>query len=72
MSARDFVEPLVDSARDAISTEIDYWRDEATRPWREGRPGRAARTGRWIGFGLATGAAIVGILAALRVERPWR
>ena len=54
-----------------ISAEIDYWRDEVTRPWQEGRAGRAASIGRWIGLGLATGAAIAGIVAALRVERPW-
>jgi len=71
MTERDFVRPMFATARDVVSAEIDYWRDEMARPWNEGGSGRAARIGRWIGLGLATGAAVAGIVAALRVERPW-
>ena len=71
MGARDFIEPVVHSAQELVAGEVDYWRDEITRPWREGRRGRPARIGRWIGLGLAVGAVAAGVIAALRVERPW-
>lgn len=45
------------------------FRRELSRPWREGRSGRAAETGRWVGVGLAVGAFVAGVAAAIRVER---
>ena len=71
MSAKDFVWPVIEAADVLLSSELDYWRDEITRPWRLGRRGRAAEVARWIGVGLAVGAAAGGVLAALRSERPW-
>lgn len=38
---------------------------QMTRPWREGRPGRAGESGRWLGLGLAVSAAVVGILGGI-------
>lgn len=38
---------------------------EVTRPWRQGRSGTAAGAGRWLGLGLAVGAAVVGIVGGL-------
>lgn len=35
------------------------------RPWREGRPGTAGESGRWLGLGLAVGAAVVGIVGGI-------
>ena len=57
----------------ALSTkrEVRHWRRELTRPWREGRNGRPAEIGRWIGVGLAVSTLVVGLAAALRTERPW-
>lgn len=40
------------------------------KPWREGRAGRAAETGRWIGVGLAVGAFVAGVGTAIYME--WR
>lgn len=71
MNAEEFVRPLIESADALVSSELEYWRDEVTRPWRQGRRGRAAEIARWIGLGLAVGAVAGGILAALRSERPW-
>ena len=71
MNARDIVRPIVESANVLVSGEVDHWRTEITRPWREGRPGRVAEVSRWIGLGLAVGAAVAGVVAALRAERPW-
>jgi hypothetical protein len=45
------------------------WRAELERPWRRGRKGTAAETGRWIGLGLAVGAFVAGVGAALYAER---
>lgn len=61
----------MDVASEVLSGEVDYWRDEVTRPWKEGRRGRPAEIGRWLGLGLAIGATAAGIIAALRSERPW-
>lgn len=44
-------------------------RRELDRPWREGREGPAAETGRWIGLGLAVGAFVAGVGAAIYAER---
>ncbi len=44
-------------------------RRELGRPWREGREGPAAETGRWIGLGLAVGAFVGGLAAAIYLER---
>lgn len=38
-------------------------------PWREGREGPAAEAGRWIGVGLAVGAFVAGVAAALYAAR---
>jgi len=71
VSLRDAVRPIADGASELVTTEIDYWRDELERPWRDGPSQPAARIGRWIGLTLAIGAAVAGVAAALRVERPW-
>jgi len=71
MSLRDTLAPVAEYASDRIADEVDYWRDELERPWREGGTEPAARVGRWIGLGLAVGALVAGVVAALRVERPW-
>lgn len=71
MSLKDAVRPLAEGAGELVTSEIDYWRDELERPWREGPGHPAARIGRWIGLSLAIGAAVAGVAAALRSERPW-
>lgn len=71
MSVRDSIQPLASAATDLVTSEIDYWREELERPWRDGRKEPAARIGRWVGLGLAVGAIIAGVVAAARVERPW-
>ena len=71
MSVGDSIRPLADAAADLVTSEIDYWRDELERPWREGGQQPAARIGRWLGLGLAVGALVAGVAAAMRVERPW-
>ena len=71
MSLRDTIAPLAEAASDRLTTEYEYWRGEIARPWREGGTRSAARVGRWIGLGLAVGALVAGVAAALRVERPW-
>ena len=71
MTLRDRVRPLADTASELVSTELEYWRGELERPWREGPREPAARIGRWVGLTLAIGAAVAGIVAAIRVERPW-
>lgn len=53
---------------EAARARVAAWRREATRPWREGRPGRAAEAGRWIGLGLAIGAFAAGVGAGVWVE----
>lgn len=72
MSVRESIQPLTEAAGDLVSDEIDYWRGELERPWRDGSQDPAARIGRWIGVGLAVGAVVAGLVAAFRVERPWR
>lgn len=71
MSVRDVVGPVAERAGDLVAGEVAYWRRELQRPWREGGDEPAARVGRWIGLGLAVGAVVAGVVAALRVERPW-
>lgn len=71
MNVREVVGPLAQRAGDLVSAEAAYWRRELQRPWREGSDEPAARVGRWIGLGLAVGALVAGVVAALRVERPW-
>ena len=71
MSFREAIAPLADAASDRLAAEYGYWREELARPWREGGTRPAARAGRWIGVGLAVGALVAGVAAALRVERPW-
>jgi len=63
--------PLAEEVGERVGREVGFWRGELERPWREGRPERAARAGRWIGLGLALTATVAGLVAALRVERPW-
>lgn len=70
MSAREALQPLTEVVSERVGREIGFWRGELERPWREGRPEPPARAGRWIGLGLAVGAAVAGIVAAFRVERP--
>ncbi len=70
MEPRHLAGPVADVAREIISDEVEYWRREITRPWRTGRPGHWAEVGRWIGTGLAVGAAVWGVIAAVRAERP--
>ena len=71
MSVIDALQPFAEAVGERIGHEIGIVRSELERPWRDGRSEPAARTGRWIGLGLAVGAALVGLAAALRVERPW-
>ncbi|MFV1986104.1 MAG: hypothetical protein ACC682_02395 [Gemmatimonadota bacterium] len=71
MSVRDSIRPLADAATDLVTAEVDYWRDELERPWRDGSQEPAARIGRWVGVGLAVTALVAGLVAAFRVERPW-
>ena len=42
---------------------------ELSEPWRTGPEGPAAEAGRWIGAGLAVGAFVLGVAAALRATR---
>ncbi|MDX1394693.1 MAG: hypothetical protein R3195_09880 [Gemmatimonadota bacterium] len=72
MSVRDSVRPIADMATDLVTREVDYWRDEIERPWREGSDEPAARLGRWIGVGLTAAALVAGVAAAIRVERAGR
>lgn len=71
MGVRDYVDPVSNAARAVVEAEVEHWRDEIERPWREGRQTTPARVGRWIGVGLTAAALIAGVVAALRVERPW-
>jgi hypothetical protein len=50
--------------RDAADREVRRLRREIAAPWREGREGVAAETGRWIGVTLAAGAFLFGVAAA--------
>ncbi len=70
MDPRRLAGPAADLAREIASGEVEYWRSEITRPWRTGRRGRWAEVGRWIGTGLAVGAAAWGVIAAVQAERP--
>ena len=72
MSVRDSIRPLAEMATDLVTDEVEYWRGELERPWREGSEEPAARLGRWVGVGLAVGALVAGIAAAVRVERAER
>lgn len=49
--------------------EVRRARRELSAPWREGAEGAAAETGRWIGVGLALGAFLFGVVAALQATR---
>lgn len=69
MDPRRLAGPAAEVAREIVSDEVDYWRREVTRPWRRGRPGRWAEVGRWIGTGLAVGATVWGVIAAVQAER---
>ena len=69
MDARRLAGPAAEVAREIVSGEVEYWRSEITRPWRTGRSGRLAEVGRWIGTGLAVGAAVWGMIAAIQAER---
>ncbi len=68
---KELVQPVLGPAVEFVAGELHYWRDELTGPWERGRPGRTAEIGRWIGLTLAASAAVAGIVAALRAERPW-
>ena len=65
--------PVVEAAREVVSDlaseRVAYWRGEVARPWSSGRPGGWAEVGRWIGTGLAVGAVVCGVIAAVRAER---
>ncbi|MFQ5679751.1 MAG: hypothetical protein ACE5HP_09885 [Gemmatimonadota bacterium] len=56
--------------RSEAHRELRAWRREVERPWREGRRGAVAETGRWVGFALAIVAFAGGAGAAAYVE--WR
>ena len=68
---KEIVGPVLGPAKEFVSGELDYWRDELTGPWVRGRPGQTAQIGRWIGLGLAAVATVAGVIAALRAEPPW-
>lgn len=55
--------------RQVVRDEAREVRRRLTRPWRTGRPGTAAEVGRWIGLGLAVGATVLGVAAALYSAR---
>lgn len=65
---RSLGELVVRGVGDAVRARAVAWRRELRRPWREGRPGRPAEIGRWIGFGLAAGAFAAGVAAAVWAE----
>lgn len=65
MKASEIVRRIRGEARDRGSRA----KRELTRPWREGRSGPPAEIGRWLGLGLAVGAAIVGVAAGLQATR---
>lgn len=69
MDPRQLAGPAADLAREIVSDEVEYWRREITRPWKTGRRGRWAEVGRWIGTGLAVGAVVLGVIAAVQAER---
>ncbi|MFQ5689123.1 MAG: hypothetical protein ACE5HQ_02475 [Gemmatimonadota bacterium] len=53
----------------AARRRVGSWRREFLRPWRRGRGGVPAEVGRWVGLGLAVGAVVAGLAAALYSER---
>lgn len=61
---------VVRLVREAARSRVRGVRRELERPWRTGRKGAAAEAGRWLGVGLAVGAFVAGVGAALYAE--WR
>lgn len=52
----------------AVRNRARALRNEIVRPWRRGRGTPEAEAGRWLGLGLAVGAAVVGLgLAVIAV-----
>lgn len=54
----------------AARRRLRAWQRELEDPWVRGRSGDAAEAGRWIGLGLAVGAFVAGVGAAMYSE--WR
>lgn len=61
---------MVRLLKEAARSRVRGVRRELERPWRTGRKGATAETGRWLGVGLAVGAFVAGVGAALYAE--WR
>jgi len=49
----------------AIRDRVLALRDEIAGPWRRDDPAPEEQVGRWLGFGLAAGALVVGVGLAL-------
>lgn len=60
---------LLRPASRVAGREVLRARRELSGPWRRGAEGPAAETGRWIGVGLAVGAFLFGVVAAVRAAR---
>lgn len=56
---------IVGAVKEAAGERARKAAREVTRPWREGRSGTPAEAGRWLGLGLAVGAAVVGIVGGI-------
>lgn len=54
-------EGLAKLAAWAVRNRARALRDEITRPWHRGRRTPEAEAGRWLGLGLAVGAAVLGV-----------
>jgi hypothetical protein len=54
---------------EAVRGRAREMKRELVRPWRTGRGGAAAETGRWLGLGLALGAVVAGVTAAVWASR---
>ena len=65
MTRRRDDESLAKLATWAVRNRARALRKEITRPWRRGRGTPEAEVGRWLGLGLAIGAAAIGIGLAL-------
>lgn len=72
MSLANAARPVARAVGSLVSAEVERRKRALTRPWREGRSGTAAEVGRWIGVGLAVGAFVGGVIAAIRFERSRR
>jgi hypothetical protein len=61
MTRRHDDEGIARLAAWAVRNRARALRNEIVRPWRRGRRTPEAEAGRWLGLGLAVGAAVFGI-----------